>query len=790
MPKEQNKKSQRLLRSEGSPSEAVDLNLVDKNPTDATTQQTKAAPGNRAGTKRNSVSAVERQIPHAKATIMSLCVKKRAVSDSAFISKSDEKPLYNNLGLKVEAFDTFQKMLNQCGGSHNFDVLDTAAILKQFTPDVIRKVIYVLAEGVQKDLIKEAESQTDKEGNTAVSSGNDKNVGRPDENMEQAESEPAQEHPDQEIKSIVANAQQSEKGSSSSFRKGKWQPIPELVQPRLISPASVSCSPISAAVQALMSFTGPQGNSAEPVEIANKVDEKQMGGGEGIQPESSNKDVSGQEDHSEVVSSSEVLSVPVSTEENKFKQMPETSRQVQTTSESARETIICTRETTVISQNLQPVSTSILAAGVPSFVQPWTSPVALPVISPRSNQDSSPNQKDDILPSISSIFNPAFSELNLSLSGTFQPISSGNSVLSTNNEFNVPVSEITPTVTLNSTSTITGAVSTAQSQIFSSTSIPTTVTSSPQTQAYPITIFRTILPKPSDELLTQPSTVPVISDSALSVSSNQVSNETTSSFRSIDAAMNQIKPSQLDQVDSLVEPDSLVTSNQTAVINQISVLADDVQSLTSNPDSLTSFISNENATQDRNILSSLDEQMKQLVTSQSLVASQPQPIMIPPMIQGRDPQQLVNLAGKFQPLSIVDPTGKSQQIALVDPSMFKADGVLKVPICSLGMGLFAGPVAILPGSKLQSSKSGTDGQKPAGNLEVASALLSMGTTDKEGNKNNRIVSSFNKQRATFDIAESPNAQKGDVLFTSTGTFQIEDVEIDPKKNKIEKGKFR
>ena len=78
----------------------------------------------------------------------------------------------------------------------------------------------------------------------------------------------------------------------------------------------------------------------------------------------------------------------------------------------------------------------------------------------------------------------------------------------------------------------------------------------------------------------------------------------------------------------------------------------------------------------------------------------------------------------------------------------------------------------------------------SGNLEVASALLSMGSSDGKDKNNAKVVSSFNREKATFEIKESSNAQHGDILFTATGNFQIEDIEIDPKKNKIEKGSPR
>ena len=161
--------------------------------------------------------------------------------------------VYMGAGLKLDAFDYFHKSLNACISTSDFtiSVADAAQILKQISPDIIKKIIPFI--------------KYDSSLNTFTEFGEEDPVGSVD--LE------------------VSELTKSQKNQSKSFRKPKtFTKRPDASRPtRMLSPGSNSCSPVSAAVQALISISAPvssktntitQSHVSEPKPILTKLNKK------------------------------------------------------------------------------------------------------------------------------------------------------------------------------------------------------------------------------------------------------------------------------------------------------------------------------------------------------------------------------------------------------------------------------------------------------------------------------------------------------------------------------------
>ena len=135
----------------------------------------------------------------------------------------ESKSIYSGADIKLEAFDCFHNVLNECGSDFYFSISDAALILKQLTPDVIKKIVPIISQQVLSP-----KKQTNEEKIDLFEQG-----------------------VDMEVSNI--NASQKQNKPKTLIKR------PDASRPtRMLSPGSNSCSPVSAAVQALISISAPK----------------------------------------------------------------------------------------------------------------------------------------------------------------------------------------------------------------------------------------------------------------------------------------------------------------------------------------------------------------------------------------------------------------------------------------------------------------------------------------------------------------------------------------------------
>jgi len=618
-------------------------------------------------------------------------VEKRTTSDTVLTHGRH----HGSSSLKIEAFDFFQRMLNQCCGSQVFDVFNTASILKQFTPDIMKTVIYVIAESskrVSPKVLAEAETQTQ-------------------------EKPASEEHHDVEISNITSMARQK-------LTPSKWQPIPELVQPRLTSPVSNSCSPVSAAVQALMSFARNEnqvkikGDETTTTVESSKPSGDSLKGLEKDQLESSaNLNVFDKVSLTPV-SSSPFLQ-PMSSSlmlHSEVKKSPSFSSTVAS-------------EADFESTNDSTHSTRVSFGGrtAPSF--PWIKAPSKLEIMTKSERTKS---ADKNLPSISSILAPissCFSDLSFQDRQVLSVSTSSNSSRSAAAVSKVAESQKS---TLPPMGVIVSSLATNDNA-----SPKLNPRSIPNNQLNPLVKTRRS-PATSSSLLVSASVANAVGlDSSLKVSPKTV-------FRKILP-----KPSKRKRTEDIEEDQYLIIDTQGNTKASRSDASKDLNGdRTSNAGLLLQHSSTAQDT---------------LIRSMSVITGS---------------------SGQRTLLSI----DSSEEDG--NDNVFKAPlpGVLNVINEMRQQGyVIKGFPSEKPAGVLPRSRKTT--HSTSGKLEVASALLSMGSTDTEAKASGKNASAFIKEKTASDGKGGSSIQHSDILFTKTGTFQIEDIEIDPKKNKIEKDNY-
>ena len=169
--------------------------------------------------------------------------------------------VYMGAGLKLDAFDFFHKSLNTCisGSDYSFSVADAAQILRQISPDIIKKIIPFIKE--------DSSSTTSSTSKTCQTEFEEEDL------------------VDGSVDLEVSELTKSQKNEAKSFRKPKnFTKRPDASRPtRMLSPGSNSCSPVSAAVQALISISAPvssktntitQSHVSEPKPSLTKLNKK------------------------------------------------------------------------------------------------------------------------------------------------------------------------------------------------------------------------------------------------------------------------------------------------------------------------------------------------------------------------------------------------------------------------------------------------------------------------------------------------------------------------------------
>ena len=636
-----------------------------------------------ASKSRRRKSRVVDSKAHSKDKVPSR-VEKRTNSDSVLTHGRH----HGSSSLKIEAFDFFQRMLNQCCGSQVFDVFNTASILKQFTPDIMKTVICVIAENskrVSPKVLAEAQTQTQ-------------------------EKQASEEHHDVEISNITSMARQK-------LTPSKWQPIPELVQPRLTSPVSNSCSPVSAAVQALMSFARNENQVKIKVDETTTTAESSVPSGDSLNGVEKDKIESSANlnvfDNVSLtpVSSSPFLQ-PMSSSVMLYSEVKKSSSFSSTVSSEA----------SFESTNDSTHSTSVSFGGraAPSF--PWIkAPSKLEILT----KSEATKSADKNLPSISSILAP--------ISSCFSDLSfQGQQVLSAATSSAVAVSKVTKPQksTLPPMGVIVSGLATNDNA--SPKMDPRSILNS---QVRPLVKTRRS-PATSSSLLVSASVANAVGlDSNLKVSPKTV-------FRKILP-----KPSKRKRAEDSEEDQCLVSETQD---NTTASRKDASKEL------------NGGRAPDAGLL------LQRSSTAQEVFV--------------RNMSVITGSSGRTTRLS----TDSSEQDGNDDVLTPPLPGVLNVinEMRQQGYVIKGFPSEKPPGVLPKSRKTT---HSTSGKLEVASALLSMGSTDTEAKASGKSSSAFSKETTTSDIKGSNSIQHSDILFTKTGTFQIEDIEIDPKKNKIEKG---
>ncbi|XP_066924200.1 uncharacterized protein [Clytia hemisphaerica] len=150
---------------------------------------------------------------------------------------TEASSVYMHAGLKLDAFDCFHKSLNECFSGRKMSVSDAAYILKQISPAIIMKIV------------KE---------NTATSSSKTSQT----ELGDITETVDLEGSVDLEVSELTKLQKDNQR---NSFRKPKnILKRPDASRPtRMLSPGSNSCSPTSAAVQALISISAPLTNKTD-----------------------------------------------------------------------------------------------------------------------------------------------------------------------------------------------------------------------------------------------------------------------------------------------------------------------------------------------------------------------------------------------------------------------------------------------------------------------------------------------------------------------------------------------
>ena len=137
------------------------------------------------------------------------------------------KSVYSGADVKLDAFDCFHKSLNQSVSGYIFSISDAAIVLKQFSPDIIKKIVpLIMKQRLGSFTLKK---QTDK---TEYFDG----------------------ALDQEVSQITIQKKNSDqvKLTKNTIKR------PDASRPtRMLSVGSNSCSPVSAAVHALISISAP-----------------------------------------------------------------------------------------------------------------------------------------------------------------------------------------------------------------------------------------------------------------------------------------------------------------------------------------------------------------------------------------------------------------------------------------------------------------------------------------------------------------------------------------------------
>ena len=704
---------------------------------------------NERGNKQKNKGAAEAE--NITRLSASLRIKKRATSDSVLVGgQQEDNSIYNSSNLKIEAFDFFHTMLNHCCGSQVFNVFGAASILKQFTPEIMKTVIYVIAENskkLQSNVESESQQQTSEKGTNV-------------------------DFPDMEIDDITTHARQKRK-------RGKWQPVPELVQPRLTSPVSNSCSPVSAAVQALMSFARPEGLGK------NQTDDDDVDKSHGTDEESQETDDRGQEkekEEDEVALTTYGNVSLASLTRSPFLQPMSSSLMLHaevTKPQPSSEALSVRKEKGKPEfpsplPSLPSSNISFPRPASPSF--PW---IKLPSKQETIERTESSKVSDRNLPSISSILAPigsSYSELGFQ---TIPPIP-GMSTMSS--------SSANPQQTQMQTSRL--------KQSFSSIGVivpSMSISSSMQSQ----NLQGVIMPgspkhtraKKSTRMRLNASTISPTTSSAATPDTN-VQISATGMFRKILPKPNDSR----DDYKSSATDQRLGIIDHRSPINDQRSLLPDLDGKRSNIKAEFPFERSETVTKVGE--SSEKESMSSNVltssfTATSVIVNETSPRnsnFIRPESQVKPSDKKLTINAKSEPPLDVSSHSESSQEDLSDIGPDYLSQPLARVISNIREQGFnikgVPPEKINPSSKGKKASSSNSGK-----LEVASALLSMGSTDTEGTKSGQVVSSFNREKATFDIKEGSDAQHGDILFTKTGTFQIEDIEIDPKKNKIEKGKL-
>ena len=158
------------------------------------------------------------------------------LSDNETSSKDESSvtSIYMGAGLKLDAFDCFHKSLNKCVSDYTFSVSDAAYFLKQLSPSIIKRIVPIITQ--QTQLISHKTNNTDlNDGDGSI---------------------------DLEVSELTKKPKSSQKTGKlkNSIKR------PDASRPtRMLSPGSNSCSPVSAAVQALISISAPVTNQTNSI---------------------------------------------------------------------------------------------------------------------------------------------------------------------------------------------------------------------------------------------------------------------------------------------------------------------------------------------------------------------------------------------------------------------------------------------------------------------------------------------------------------------------------------------
>lgn len=142
-------------------------------------------------------------------------------------SPGTSKSIYTGAGIKLDAFDCFHRVLNECVYDYTFSIADAALILKQLTPDIIKKIVPLMSQQQSPRKIPPKQEDKTEYYDGAI---------------------------DLEVSEINTENKEQLKHSSTKYSMKR----PDASRPtRMLSPGSNSCSPVSAAVQALISISAP-----------------------------------------------------------------------------------------------------------------------------------------------------------------------------------------------------------------------------------------------------------------------------------------------------------------------------------------------------------------------------------------------------------------------------------------------------------------------------------------------------------------------------------------------------